>query len=116
MVSRARFRSIITGFALYAFAALTIGYFGMNAYSGKYGLNARETLDQETALLEQELARLKSDRDVWLRRVSLLQSDRVDPDMLDERARYQLDYVHPRDIVRKLRPPDISQPLNIATQ
>ena len=33
-------------------------------------------------------------------RVSLLRSDRVDPDMLDERARYQLDYVNPHDLVR----------------
>jgi len=34
------------------------------------------------------------------RRVSLLRSDRVDPDMLDERARFQLDYANPRDMVR----------------
>ena len=38
------------------------------------------------------------------RRVSLLRSDRVDPDMLDERARYQLDYANPRDLVRTARP------------
>ena len=36
--------------------------------------------------------------------VSLLRSDRVDPDMLDERARYQLDYANPRDLVRTNTP------------
>jgi cell division protein FtsB len=31
-----------------------------------------------------------------------LRSDRVDPDLLDERARYQLDYANPHDLVRPL--------------
>jgi hypothetical protein len=31
--------------------------------------------------------------------VVLLRSESVDPDMLDERARAMLDYVHPRDLV-----------------
>jgi len=35
----------------------------------------------------------------------LLRSDRVDPDMLDERARYQLDYANPHDLVRMIPPP-----------
>jgi len=45
------------------------------------------------------LARLKRERAESEQRVSLLRSDRVDPDMLDERARYQLDYANPRDLV-----------------
>jgi cell division protein FtsB len=32
-----------------------------------------------------------------------LRSDRVDPDMLDERARFQLDYANPHDLVRMNR-------------
>ena len=40
----------------------------------------------------------------WQQRVSLLRSNRVDPDMLDERARYQLDYANPRDLVRIIKP------------
>ena len=34
---------------------------------------------------------------MWERRVALLRSDKLDPDMLDERARALLDYVDPRD-------------------
>jgi cell division protein FtsB len=34
----------------------------------------------------------------------LLRSDRVDPDMLDERARFELDYVNPHDLVRMNHP------------
>lgn len=90
----------MTGIALYAIAAALIAYFGVNAYTGRYGLTARQELDQEIVLLTTELARLKAERAAAEKRVSLLRSDRVDPDMLDERARYQLDYAHPRDLVR----------------
>ena len=68
--------------------------------AGRYGLNARQELDQEIIALTSELARLKQERAAGEHRVSLLRSDRVDPDMLDERARYQLDYVNPHDLVR----------------
>ena len=102
MVSRARLKSFLTGLALYAMAAALIGYFGVNAYTGKYGLNARQELDQEIIALTSELARLKRERADSEHRVSLLRSDRVDPDMLDERARELLDFADPRDLI--LRP------------
>jgi len=104
MVSRSRLKSLLTGLALYAMAAAIIGYFGVNAYTGKYGLNARQELDQEIIALTSELARLKRERTQGEQRVSLLRSDRVDPDLLDERARYQLDYVNPHDLVRTTSP------------
>ena len=104
MVSRSRLKSLLTGLALYTMAAALIGYFGVNAYTGKYGLNARQELDQEIVALTSELARLKRERTQGEQRVSLLRSDRVDPDLLDERARYQLDYVNPHDLVRTTNP------------
>jgi cell division protein FtsB len=100
MVSRTRLKSLLTGVVLYALAAAMIGHFGVNAYTGKYGLNARQELDQEIIELTSELARLKKERAEGEQRVSLLRSDRVDPDMLDERVRFQLDFAHPRDLVR----------------
>jgi hypothetical protein len=45
----------LTGLALYTMAALMVGYFGVNAYTGKYGLNARQELDQEIVALTSEL-------------------------------------------------------------
>jgi cell division protein FtsB len=104
MVSRTRLKAVLTGLALYAMAAAMIGYFGVNAYTGKYGLNARQDLDQEIIALTSELVRLQKERAEGEQRVSLLRSDRVDPDMLDERARYQLDYAHPRELVRVIKP------------
>ena len=104
MVSRARLKSFLTGVALYTMAAAIVGYFGVNAYTGKYGLNARQELDQEIIALTSELARLKQERLEGEKRVSLMRSDRVDPDMLDERARFQLDYANPHDLIQISRP------------
>lgn len=104
MVSRRRLKSFLTGLALYMMAAGMVGYFGVNAYTGKYGLNARQELDQEIIALTAELARLKKERIEGEQRVSLLRSDRLDPDMLDERARFQLDYANPHDLVRMTAP------------
>ena len=104
MVSHTRLKAVLTGLALYALAAMLIGYFGVNAYTGKYGLNARVELDQEIVTLTAELARLKAERVSADKRVALLRSAGVDPDMLDERVRFQLDYAHPRDLVKIIKP------------
>ena len=103
MVTRSRVKAFITGVALYAIAAALIGYFGVNAYTGKYGLNAQQELDAEIVRLTAELQRLKQDRADAERRIALLRSDSLDPDMLDERIRAQLDFADPHDLVRMIK-------------
>ena len=98
MVTRKRLRSILTTLGLYVMAALLIGYFGVNAYSGNHGLKAKEDLDQQIATLSADLDRLKREHAQWERRVALLRADRLDPDMLDEQARKLLDDVAPSDL------------------
>jgi cell division protein FtsB len=104
MVSHRRRRTILTALGLYVFAALFIGYFGVNAFTGAHGLRAQADLDKQLATMQGELTRLKAERVVWERRVSLLRSDKIDPDMLDERARALLGYVDPRDAVLLISP------------
>ncbi|HET9903430.1 MAG TPA: septum formation initiator family protein [Xanthobacteraceae bacterium] len=99
MVSRTRLRTALTTLGLYLTAALLIGYFGMHAYTGNRGLKAKEGLAQQYEELSEELAKLKNERTAWQRRVALLRSESLDPDMLDERARALLDFVHPRDLI-----------------
>src|ERR1700738_4804957 len=99
MVSRPRLRSFFTALGLYVLAALLIGYFGVNAYTGDHGLLARQSLDRQIAELTTELDQATAERDMWERRLRLLKSNSVDPDMLDERARSLLDYVDPRDLI-----------------
>ena len=99
MVTRKRLRTALTAIGLYIGAALLIGYFGVNAYTGAHGLKAKQDLSQQMDELSKELARLKLERASWEHRVSLLRADRLDPDLLDERARAMLDYAHANDLV-----------------
>jgi len=103
MVTRQRLRSVLNALALYTIAALVIGYFGVNAYTGNRGLEAKKNLDQQTAQLTGELAALKAERAEWERRVALLKSESLDPDMLDERARRLLDYADSRDLILRIK-------------
>jgi cell division protein FtsB len=101
MVTRPKLRSFLSTLCLYVIAALLIGYFGVNAYTGNHGLRAQKDLEREIAALSLELDHVKAEHDHWERRVALLKSDSLDPDMVDERARALLDYVDPRDLVLK---------------
>ncbi len=103
MVSHRRRRTILTALGLYIFAAAFIGYFGVNAFTGNHGLRAQIDLDQQLGAMQVELRQVKAERALWERRVALLRSDRLDPDMLDELARSLLSYVDRRDLTLPIR-------------
>jgi cell division protein FtsB len=105
MVTRKRLRTVLNALALYIIAALVIGYFGVNAYSGNHGLRAKQDLDQQIAELSEELGNLKSERAGRERRVLLLKPESIDPDMLDERARVLLNYADPRELTLRRKQP-----------
>jgi cell division protein FtsB len=103
MVIRPRIRSFLAALSLYVLAAAFIGYFGVNAYTGNHGIRAKQTLDQRIADLTQELDVTRAERERWEHRLALLRSDRIDPDMLDERARQLLDFADPRDVTTLIK-------------
>jgi len=105
MVTRRRLRSVLTALGLYLAAALLIGYFGVNAFTGDHGLNARQNIDQQITQLSGELSAVQAERAIWERRVALLKSDSLDPDLLDERARALLDYVDANDLTLSFKRP-----------
>jgi cell division protein FtsB len=104
MVTHRRRRTFLTVFGLYTFAALFIGYFAANAFTGNHGLRAQQDLEQQLTAMKGDLMQVKAERAVWERRVSLLRADRIDPDMLDERARALIGYADPRDLTLLLNP------------
>jgi cell division protein FtsB len=108
MVTRKPLRRILNALALYASAAVLIGYFGINAYNGNRGLKAKVDIERQMATLSGELDRLKAEQAQWERRLALLKSDNLDPDMLDERARILLDYADPHDLTLMLDRSSIS--------
>jgi cell division protein FtsB len=105
MVTRKRIRTALSTLALYSIAAMVIGYFGVNAYTGNHGLRAKQDLDQQIEHLGAELAAVKNERSVWQRRVSLLKPESIETDMLDERARALLNYADPRELTLRLEQP-----------
>ena len=104
MVTHRRRRAFLTVLGLYTFAALFIGYFAANAFTGNHGLRAQQDLEQQLTAMKGDLMQLKAERAVWERRVSLLRADRIDPDMLDERTRALIGYADPRDLTLLLNP------------
>jgi len=104
MVTHRRRRAILTVLGLYLFAAAFIGYFAVNAFTGNHGLRAQQDIDAHLAVMKAELSQLKAERAIWERRVALLRADKLDPDMLDERARTLLGLADSRDVVLLLNP------------
>jgi cell division protein FtsB len=104
MVTRKRLRTILTALGLYVLAALLIGYFGVNAYSGDRGLKAQQDIDRQMAVLGTERDALIAERQQWQRRIALLKAGDLDPDMLDERVRDLLDYVAANEVMVMVAP------------
>jgi len=79
-------------------AAGFISYFGYHSIHGGRGLLAKEGFEQQSALLQEELDRLVLKRNSMQRRILLLQDGTFDRDMLDERARNELNVSRPTEI------------------
>ncbi|WP_299812917.1 septum formation initiator family protein [uncultured Roseibium sp.] len=86
-----------------AIAIAALGYFGFHAMNGELGLVGRAMIERQVSELETELAALAAERQELHARVSLLRPESLDPDMLDERARLNLNVVHSNELV-VLRP------------
>ena len=76
-----------------------VGYFTWNVIHGDRGLVAYAKRQDLLKLKQAELADANAERDAWERRLASLRGARIDRDMLDERARAQLNLVDPEDIV-----------------
>jgi len=85
--------------ALPLLCALAIGYFGYHGVQGDRGLLTWLQLKQQIALTGAELEAARTARRGLERRVALLKSEGLDPDMLDERVRVVLGLALPDEVV-----------------
>lgn len=76
-----------------------IVYFGWHGVHGDYGIRARLAFDTEIARLVAERDAIIERRKDLEGRVKLLQSTAIDADMLDERARANLNLARAEEIV-----------------
>lgn len=75
------------------------GYFSYHALTGDRSLVAFFRITDEIKAAKADLAQAKAERQKLEHRVSLLRSESLDPDMLDERARWSLGFVGDREII-----------------
>ena len=81
-----------------------LGYFTYHLMVGDHGLDARSRLQSQVKSVEGELKGLQAVRERLDRDVALMRAGKLDPDMLDERARIILNFSHPNDIVIMNKP------------
>lgn len=81
------------------FCAASIGYIGYHAVQGDRGLAAWRQLSLQIDRVEADLSDARTARRQLEHRVSLLRSDGLDRDMLDERARIVLGLAHPDELI-----------------
>lgn len=80
-------------------SCMVVGYFVFHAIEGDRGVLAWRALDDRIAVAEESLAIVKGERQYLEQRVAMLHPDSIDPDLLSERARVVLNYLHRNDLV-----------------
>jgi cell division protein FtsB len=90
---------VVLPLGLWTLSALDVGFFVWQAESGNRGLEAKKVLKIRAYGLTRELAAVRAERATWEHRVTLLKSDQIDRDLLEERARIVLGRVHANDVV-----------------
>jgi cell division protein FtsB len=75
------------------------GYFVYHTFEGDRGLRAGRAITQQLFQARQTLAAVETERDALQHKVAGLESEHVDPDLLDQQVRSTLDLVAPNEIV-----------------
>jgi cell division protein FtsB len=99
MATRQRKSSFLGKLVLPAVLVAVLAYFAYHLVNGDLGMRARELMAAEKKALQQTHAALVAERKHLEARVQLLRPEKIDPDLADERARLQLGYAHPDEIV-----------------
>lgn len=79
--------------------ALFVCYFLVHSFQGDRGVLAWMHLQKQVTVAEQTVDETRSVRTAYERRISLLRSEQLDADMLDERARIMAGLVRPDEFI-----------------
>jgi len=79
--------------------AMFVAYFLVHAFHGDRGIIAWMHLQKQVSAAEQTLAETRLVRVNYERRISLLRTEQLDRDMLDERARIMTGLVRPDEYI-----------------
>jgi len=98
MATRQRRRSFLRKAMMPILASAFLTYFAYHAFHGEYGVFAQARRDVKLQELHAEFERLKKKSETLHNRVTLLRSESLDPDMIDELARANLNLVNESEI------------------
>jgi cell division protein FtsB len=76
-----------------------VGYFAYHSFEGERGIYAYVRLVEQVEIARAHLDDVRAERQTLERRVMLLRSDSLDPDMLDEQSRALLNYARPDELI-----------------
>ncbi|MEO5805628.1 septum formation initiator family protein [Devosia sp.] len=80
------------------------GYLGFSAIGGQYGTESRKTMLVDIEALKGQSSALQAEIDAYRHRAALFSADRIDPDIVTERARALLNMANADDIIIMVDP------------
>ncbi|WDR03332.1 septum formation initiator family protein [Devosia algicola] len=92
-----------------------MGYLAFSAISGQYGIESREDMLVDIKRLSGQSAALQAEIDSYRHRATLLNADRLDPDIITEKARALLNMADANDVII-LVDPTTGKPLSSSSQ
>lgn len=92
-------RSRRLDFIVTCVCAVLLGYFAWHGAKGLRGYAFRDKLAVEAASLGERYAAIEKQRLLQENKVALLRPESIDPDLLDEFARSQLEMAAPGDVI-----------------
>ncbi len=99
MSTRLKRPSLLRQFLVGALLIGFVSYLGYSAVNGKYGLTNRQQMLVDIDALTAQRAALASRIDLYQQRLSLFDPARLDPDIIEEKARALLSMANPDDII-----------------
>jgi cell division protein FtsB len=76
-----------------------LGYFGFHAFTGSFGKWAMDRMEGEATTLQAELGQLQVEHESLEKRVALLRPESLDADLVDTKARTELNLLRPDEVV-----------------
>lgn len=82
-----------------ALTGLFLAYFGFHAYHGEYGIYSSYRLDARIEEAQARLDALRLVREKLESRIALVRDGSLEKDMLDERARWALNFARDNEVI-----------------
>ena len=93
------FRKQIAYIGSFAAVGMMVVFFGFHTIAGDRGSLARPELERKIQLAEEQLVLLKKHHSFLVHRISLMQDESIDADMLEETAQSELGLYSPNDVI-----------------